>query len=202
MTLSSTIVMFGAMMTLAVIPDSSAMTVVARSIGSGLSHGIITIIGILVGDLVFIIFAVYGLEAIAGSSLFTLVKYFGAAYLIWLGIALWRSKSKAIEAEEIEEATWWPNFLCGLLITLSDPKAIFFYISFLPAFLDFSKVSIMDTGIIMILAVITAGGAKLGYAFMAVKARTFFINTQAKSRINVTAGSVMICTGAYLAMKI
>jgi threonine/homoserine/homoserine lactone efflux protein len=201
MTLNSIVVMFGAMMALAVVSDSSAMTVVSRSIGSGLSHDIITIIGILVRDLIFIIFVVYGLEAIAGSSLFVLVKYFGAAYLIWLGIALWRSKSKAIEAGEIEEASWWPNFLCGLLITLSDPKAIFFYISFLPAFLNFSKISIIDTGIIMILTVITAGGAKLGYTFMADKARTFFINTQAKSRMNISAGSVMTCTGIYLAIS-
>ena len=189
-------------MALAIIPDSSALAVVARSMASGFTHALVTIIGIVVGDFVFILFAIYGLWSLAESNLFVLVKYLGGAYLVGSGIVLWMSKLEAVEVEGIKELSWLSNFLCGLLITLGDPKAILFYISFLPAFLDFSSLTLIDTGIIMALATITAGGTKMGYAYMADRAKILFNSTQAKTRMNMTAGSVMICTGIYLAMKI
>lgn len=201
MTLSSVATMFGAMLALAIIPDSSALAVVARSIASGLTHALVTILGIVVGDFIFIIFAVYGLSSLAESNLFVLIKYLGGAYLISAGIALWVSKSEAVKITGVKELSWVTNFLCGLLITLGDPKAILFYISFLPAFLDFAKVTVFDTGIIMALAAITAGGTKLSYALMADKAQTLFNRTQAKAGINRVAGSIMICTGIYLILK-
>jgi threonine/homoserine/homoserine lactone efflux protein len=202
MALSNIFAMFGAMMALAIVPDSSALAVVARSMASGFNQGLVTVIGIIVGDFAFIIFSIYGLSSLAESNLFVVVKYLGATYLIGSGIRLWMEKPKSIEVEGIKESAWLSNFLCGLFITLGDPKAILFYISFLPAFLDFSKVTIIDTVIIMALAVITAGGVKLTYAFMADKAHTLFKNTQAKARINITAGCVMVCTGIYLVIQV
>ena len=106
-------------------------------------HGLVTVIGILVGDLVFLMLAIYGLSAIAETmgDLFVVVKYLGGAYLIWFGLGLWRARSTTVEVEEIQETSWVSNFLCGLTITLGDPKAILFYLSFLPAFLDVTRVS-------------------------------------------------------------
>jgi threonine/homoserine/homoserine lactone efflux protein len=69
LTLSSMIAMFGAMYVLAIIPDANTFAVVGRSIGSGFTHAIVTTIGIVTGDLVFIILAFYGLSSIAESSL-------------------------------------------------------------------------------------------------------------------------------------
>ena len=201
MTFSSIVALFGAMFALAIIPDTSAFAVVARSIGSGFTHGLATTIGIIIGDLVFIILAVYGLWSLEESGLFVLVKYLGATYLIGLGISLWLSKSKVVEVEGIEEISWLSNILCGLLITLGDPKAILFYISFLPAFVDLSIISIFDTGIIMVTATLVVGGVKLAYAYTADKARLLFKNFPAQKRMNITAGSVMICTGIFLVVK-
>ena len=203
MTVSSMGALFGAMVVLASIPDTSAMVVVARSMTSGLMHGLFTVIGILVGDFVFILLAIYSVSAIAESmgSLFVLIKYLGWAYLIWLGIQLWRSKSKSVEIEGIPEVSWWSNFLCGLVITLGDPKAIVFYISFLPGFIELSSASIVDVSIILLVVIIAVGGVKLGYAFMANKARFLFQSSRAKKGMNRTAGSVMIGTGIVLVAK-
>ena len=201
--LSSMVALFGAMMVLAIVPDASVIAVVGRSMASGYTHGLVTVIGILVGDLVFLMLAIYGLSAIAETmgDLFVVVKYLGGAYLIWFGIGLWRARSTTVEVEEIQEISWVSNFLCGLTITLGDPKAILFYLSFLPAFLDVTRVSFQDIGIIMVLAAISVGGTKLGYAYMADKARLLFESSQAKTKVNVTAGSVMIGTGAVVIAK-
>lgn len=200
MTFSSIAALFVAMFVLAIIPGPSVFAVVARSISSGFIHGLVTVIGIVVGDYVFIILAVCGLWSIAETmgSLFVLVKYLGGSYLVCLGIGIWRSQSKTVEVEGIKELSWLSNFLCGLFITLSDPKAILFYVSFLPAFLDMSSVSIFDTSMIMVIATIAVGGAKLCYAYMADKTRLLFKNSRAKKGMNITAGSVMIGTGIFL----
>ena len=118
MTFSSIAALLGAMIILALLPSPSVFAVVARSIASGFSHGLMTVIGIVVGDFVFIILAIYGLSALAETmdSLFVLVKYFGSAYLIWLGIELARSQSKTVKVEGIKESSWLSNFLtaeCG-----------------------------------------------------------------------------------------
>ncbi len=201
--LSSMVALFGAMMVLAIVPDASVIAVVGRSMASGYTHGLVTVIGILVGDLVFLMLAIYGLSAIAETmgDLFVVVKYLGGAYLIWFGLGLWRARSITVEVEEIQETSWVSNFLGGLTITLGDPKAILFYLSFLPAFLDLIRVSILDMGIIMVLAAISVGGTKLGYAYMADTARSLFESSRARMGMHVTAGSVMIGTGIFLVLN-
>ena len=203
MTFSSIVALFGSMIALAIIPDTSVIAVVARSMTSGFVHGLVAVIGIVAGDIVFILLAFYGLSAMAETmgSLFVLVKYLGAVYLMWLGLGLWRSKSKSVEIEGIKELSWLSNFLCGLLITLGDPKAIFFYISFLPAFVDLSSVTIVDAIIIMVSATFAVGSVKLSYAYMADKSRLLFKNARTKKIINFTAGSVMIGTGIIIMAK-
>ena len=171
MNLSNIIHLLTAMILLAMTPDASVIAVVGRSLGSGFRSGLITIIGLLCGDLIFILMAIYGLSHLAQNMefLFTLIKYLGSIYLIYLGVILFISKVKAIEIEAIKDNndSWQSNFTCGLLITLSDPKAIVFYISFLPAFVDLSTISLMDIIIIFLCATIAVGGVKLVYAYLA-----------------------------------
>ena len=194
------VALFGAMVVLAVIPGPGVFAVVARSMASGLPHGLFTIIGIVTGDFVFIVLAVYGLSAMAEimGGLFAVVKYFGGAYLIWLGVTLLRTKPEAIELKGVREISWKRNFLSGLIITLSNPKAILFYIGFFPAFMDLKNVSVTDTVTIMAIATLAIGGVMFGYAYMASKARTLFKSVKAKQRMNMTAGSVMLGAGTVL----
>lgn len=203
MTLSSITGLFGAMIALAILPSPSVFAVVARSIASGFLYGMVTVMGILVGDFVFIILAIYGLAAIAETmdSLFVFVKYLGGTYLIWLGIQFWNTKLKSLKVEGVKESSWISSFLSGLFITLSDSKAIFFYMSFFPAFLDLKNISVLDTIIIMIVTTIAVGGIKLGYAYMADKSRLIFQSSRAKRAMNITASTVMIITGIFVMAK-
>lgn len=202
LTFTSIAALFGAMVVLASIPSVSVLTVLARSATSGFIHGAFTSIGIVVGDIVFIILAICGLSVLAETmgSLFVLVKYLCGAYLVWLGTALWRSKN-SVEIEGVVESSLLSSFLTGLLITLADLKAIFFYLSFFPAFVDLSTVSVIDTSIIIVVAAIAVGGIKLGYAFIADRTSLLFNRSRTKKIINITAGSVMIGVGVFLMVK-
>ncbi len=203
LTIPNIAALFGAMVVLAAIPGPSVFAVVARALASGFTHGFVTVIGIVAGDFVFILLAIGGLSAIAETMgvLFDLMKYLGSAYLIWLGIGLWRSQPKNLKVEGIQEYSWWSNFLCGLLITLGDPKAIFFYISFFPAFVKLANISALDISIILTTTMMAVGGVKLVYAYMADKTRLLFKNSRAKKAMNMTAGSVMLGTGVFLLVK-
>jgi threonine/homoserine/homoserine lactone efflux protein len=141
LTLRSIIALFIAMVTLAMIPSLSVLTVVARSAALGFGHGLATALGIVVGDFVFIILAIYSLSAVAENMniLFLLVKYGGGIYLIWSGIKLIRDRSTTIEVTQVETTSRLSSFFSGLSITLGDQKAIFFYLSFFSAFLDLKK---------------------------------------------------------------
>lgn len=202
LTFSSIAALFGIMIVGAVVPSVSVFVVSARSAASGFIHGVFTTLGIVAGDIIFILLAIFGLKVLAEmmGSLFVLVKYLGGAYLIWLGITLWKSKSRAVKAERVIETSLLSSFLAGLLITLGDQKAILFYFGFFPAFLDLSTISYLDTSIIIVLAAIAISGAKLGYALMADRA-SLLISSKVNQTINIAAGSVMMGVGAFLIVK-
>lgn len=202
MTLSSIIALFSAMVILASIPSVSVLTVSTRSATSGFIHGVFTTIGIVLGDIIFIVISIWGLSLLAETmgSLFSLIKYLGGAYLIFLGIGLLRSKSNNLKTEEIVKSSLLSSFLTGLFITLADQKATLFYLGFFPAFIDISQISYLDTGIIIAVATVAVGGVKLGYAFMADKARLLF-NSNIRNKINTIASFVMISMGIFLLIK-
>lgn len=188
---------------LAIIPSVSVLAVTARSAAFGFTHGVLTALGIVAADILFILIAVYGLALMAElmGAQFKLVQYLGGAYLIWLGISLWRADAKARQSDEIKQSSHSSSFLTGFLITLGDQKAILFYLGFFPAFVDLSRMTPADTLIIIMIAIIGVGGAKLVYAYLADRARTVFKNTRAVRGINILAACVMIAVGLTLLLK-
>ncbi|MBE9225579.1 LysE family translocator [Phormidium sp. LEGE 05292] len=202
MTISSIVALFGGMVVLAAIPSVSVVAVSTRSATSGFIHGVFTTLGIVLGDIIFIIIAILGLSFLAETmgSLFVLIKYLGGVYLILLGIALFKSKAKNMKTEEVVKSSLLSSFLTGLFITLGDQKATLFYLGFFPAFVDLSQVSWFDTGIIIAIAILAVGGVKLGYAFMANRAR-LLISSKITKGLNIAAGCVMIAVGVFLITK-
>ena len=88
-----------------------------------------------------------------------------------------------------------------LLITLGDQKAILFYLGFFPAFIHLTTITILDTGIILLVTLVGVGTPKLVYAFMANKASRMLKDAQAAHALNILTGSVMIGVGLYLLLK-
>jgi len=202
MTFSTIMALFSAMVVLASIPSVSVLTVSTRSATSGFIHGVFTTLGIVVGDIIFIIIAIWGLSLLAAKmgGLFFLIKYLGGAYLIVLGIGLCRAKLNKVETAAVMESSWLSSFIAGLSITLADQKATLFYLGFFPAFIDLSQISYLDTIIIIAITIVAVGGVKLGYAFMADQAR-LLISSRIRKGINMMAGGIMIAVGVFLILK-
>jgi threonine/homoserine/homoserine lactone efflux protein len=195
--------LLGALIVLAIIPSISVLAVSARAAAFGFTHGLFTAIGIVVADILFILIAVYGLVFVAElmGEQFTLVKYLGGVYLIWLGVSLWRADTKTRSSGEIGESSLGSSFLTGFLITLGDQKAILFYLGFFPAFVDLERMTPVDTLLIILIAILGVGGAKLVYAYLADRASLIFKNTRAIRGLNGFAAAVMIMVGVALLLK-
>jgi threonine/homoserine/homoserine lactone efflux protein len=191
------------MMVLAMVPSVSVLAVTARAAAFGFSHGLFTTLGIVVADILFILVAVYGLALIAEmmGDQFRLIQYIGSIYLIWLGLSLWRADTKARASDRLGQSSWSSSFLTGLLITLGDQKAILFYLGFFPAFIDLPAMTPADTLIIVLIAILAVGGAKLVYAFLADRASSMFKNSRALRGINILAACIMIAVGIALLLK-
>lgn len=214
------------MLALAAMPSTSVALVIARSATHGFADGAAVSAGIVCGDLVFILLTLTGLVALAEvmGSFFLLVKYIAAAYLIWLGISLLRAgHERTVEQPAVQLAvasgasdkaasatagSMLTGYLAGLLLTLGDIKAMFFYLSLLPTFVDLEALLMRDLLIICLLTIVSVGAVKLLYAYIATSLvqRT---SQQASQRIpgrfskplKLMAGGSVLGAGCYLLVK-
>ena len=203
MTIAAAIALFTSMVVLALIPGPGVLVVTARSASAGLRHGLSTTAGIVAGDFVFITLALLGLATLSTllGEFFFAIKYLGAMYLIWLGISLIRLPPISVVGEEINRPKHTASFMAGLITTLGNPKAILFYLSFLPAFLDLSAVTIYDAALLYLIAMFSVGGVMFGYAYIAYKARSAYSNSNRARMVRVGSGSLLIGSGVYVAAR-
>jgi threonine/homoserine/homoserine lactone efflux protein len=191
------------MFVLSIVPGPSVFLVIVRSMTSNLSQGLITIGGIVFANIIFILLVVYGVGALVASmdGLYAIIKFAGSAYLFWLGIKLLRVKVKRTEIEQVEESSWNDNFIAGFIVTISAPRAILFYVSLLPNVIDLTKARVPDVLLLMLIATVAVGGAKLPYALLAYRSSLFLQEEKPKRVMNLFAGVVMILIGSVVALK-
>ncbi len=93
------------------------------------------------------------------------------------------------------------SFVAGFVTTLSNPKAILFYLSFFPAFFEVSSLSIFDTACVYIIATLAVGGVMFGYAFLAHKAKSVYSGSGGSRLFKTGSGALLIGSGIYVASK-
>jgi threonine/homoserine/homoserine lactone efflux protein len=200
MTLLSISGLAAAMFILAITPGPGVFATVSKALSSGFRDTFAVVAGIVIGDLMFLLCAIYGLAAIAEAfnALFLVVRYLGCGYLIWLGIKLWRSTPEGLDIARIKPQSHRYSLLGGLSITLGNPKVIIFYLSFLPTFVNLDQLSTTDVVIVASVVSLVLGSVMLFYAYTASRTRQLFKSVNAQKKMNRTAGTVMIGAGVLL----
>ncbi len=130
-----------ASLALNITPGNDMLYVATRSTSQGVKAGIISSLGICVGCMVHILAAVIGLSALIAQSAiaFNVIKYVGAAYLIYLGIRALLSKTQAFNVSEKKAKLGYSKiFWQGVLTNVLNPKVALFFLAFLPQFIDIS----------------------------------------------------------------
>ena len=130
-----------AALVLLVIPGPAVLYIVARSIEQGRRAGFVSILGIHAATLVHVLAAALGLSALLASSAlaFSIVKYAGAAYLIWLGLKklFGRPEDPHIEGSTAHSSS--RLFRDGFIVNLLNPKTALFFLAFLPQFVEVDR---------------------------------------------------------------
>ncbi len=184
----------------ALLPTLSGMMVAARSAVLGFRHGALVAAGIVAGDLLFMLLAIYGLSLVAtwlGES-FDLLKYLAGGYLVWLGSHLWYSPPRVSKPGHREVASRRSSFLVGLLVTLADHKAILFYLGLFPAFLDLAALTRHEVVLLLAVAGVAVGVPKLWYALLAARLGQLLSHSRTLHGLYTLAGVLLVIMGLYL----
>lgn len=197
---------FGIMLALAALPGSSVALVVTRSAVGGVRSGLAVAAGIVLADLLFVSLVMLGLTVLAETlgGLFTVVKYLAAGYLLWLGVSLLRQAPAMDAAKAMPESSSMQlasSFLAGLLLTLADIKALFFYLSLFPLVMDVQAIQPVDMLAVWLITLVTVGGIKVAYALSAARIARLPVNQRLALAARRTAGGLMIGSGVYLLAK-
>ena len=189
------------MLILAAMPSASVALVVTRSATLGFANGIAVALGIVLGDLLFVALAILGMSFLAETmgSFFVVLKICGGAYLIWLGVSLIRTKKEVeIPSDGATRLSLFSSCVAGFVLTLGDVKAIVFYASLFPTFVDLANLVASDMTIITIVTILSVGGVKAFYALAAERIVRRFQNRRAQKLARSAAGCSMLGVGTYL----
>lgn len=136
--LHSLLIFIGAGLLLNLAPGPDVLYIVARSISQGRAAGVVSALGIGAGCLFHVVAAACGLSALmlALPVAYDVVRYAGAAYLVWLGVRALVSKGGAMEVKTMERTPLWAIFRQGVITNVLNPKVAIFFLAFLPQFAD------------------------------------------------------------------
>jgi threonine/homoserine/homoserine lactone efflux protein len=132
--------------------------------------------------------------------LFTILKLVGALYLVWLGVKLWRSKPVFDNPQDISKPQSAKSmFWNAYLVTALNPKGIFFFIAFVPQFVNAGQATLPQFIILEITFLVLAAGNVAIWAMLAGSLRTCFKKPETLTIINRIGASFLICAGLITA---
>jgi threonine/homoserine/homoserine lactone efflux protein len=186
---------------LLIIPGPTILLVLSYALGQGWRSALPISIGVALGDFTAMTLSLLGVGALlsASATTFTLLKWAGAAYLIYLGIKLWRTGNSLNMEARTGVVSTGKMLVHAWLVTALNLKSITFFVAFLPQFLDpgagfFSQMIVFETTF-LILAFANA----LGYAFVASRARSMVRNSNAVRILNRAGGVLLVSAGVATA---
>ncbi|WP_022723098.1 LysE family translocator [Rhodopseudomonas sp. B29] len=192
----------GACIVLALLPGPVVTLVIANGLRHGTRAALLNIAGAQLGLGLVIALVAAGLTTLMATLgyWFDWVRLIGAAYLVWLGIALIRAPIEGVGSDTPPPPPRGGFFLQGLVVLLSNPKVMVFFGAFIPQFVDMQKDHVPQVALLGVTFMATVAVTDAIYALLAGRARTLFSarRTRLLSRIS---GGFMIGGGVWLALS-
>ncbi|MCT9928923.1 LysE family translocator [Planotetraspora sp. A-T 1434] len=200
----TTLALFAAAtLALLVVPGPAVVYIVTRSVTQGRTAGLVSVLGVHAGSLVHIAAAALGISALlaASATAFAVVKYLGAAYLVYLGIRKFLHRADG-EAAEVRHASRSRLFGEGFVVNVLNPKTAIFFLAFLPQFADPSRGPVAPQIVLLGAIWVVLGMASDGtYAVLSSAiAGRLRSSARARRRLDVGSGAVYIGLGAVAAL--
>jgi threonine/homoserine/homoserine lactone efflux protein len=203
--LSSLVVFLLAALGLLLIPGPAVLYIVTRSVAQGRKAGLASVLGIELAGLCHSVAAAFGLSAIllASSLAFNVVKYLGAAYLVYLGIRTILSRKASAAADTSPPPSLSQMFRKGFLVNMLNPKTALFFYAFLPQFVDPARgSSILQILFLGVLFVVLATITDSTYALVSSGVGRFVTARPGYARVQkYVTGGIYISLGVAAAVS-
>jgi threonine/homoserine/homoserine lactone efflux protein len=187
----------------AAIPGPGVIALVARALGSGFRPALPMLLGLALGDVVYLSAAVLGLAYVASTfgTVFIVIKYLGVAYLAWMAVSFWRAgiTMEKVSAKKAKGA--WSGFLAGFTVTLGNPKVMVFYLALLPTFVDLSSVTPVDFAALIALTFMVLLAVLTPYVGLADRARHMLQSQKALKMLNRFAATCLMGAATAIAVR-
>lgn len=203
MSLAGLLVFAGACLAVLVLPGPGVSALLARVLARGPKGWPAFIAGFVCGALVWLTIAATGLAAIAAAfaTVFVVIRYAGAAYLLYLAWKLWHAPVRPLAAADGSPEGRWRLFLTGMAINLGNPKVIVFFLALLPTVVDLGALTLLGFAELAVLVSVIATGVLSGYAAAAARARRLFTSARAMRLMNRGSGVAMAGAAASIAAR-
>lgn len=186
-----------------IVPGPTIILVISQAVTHGKRSVIPLVIGVLLGDFTAMVLSFLGLGALlsASASLFTIFKWIGALYLLYLGVKMWtmkpvppRSGNQAVSTEPA-----WLLFKRAYIVTALNPKSIGFFVAFLPQFVDPARPVAIQFGILGVTFLILATINAAAYALFSGRIGDTLHRPTLQKWFNRCGGSALIGAGVFTA---
>ncbi|MEZ8142306.1 lysine transporter LysE [Enterovibrio norvegicus FF-33] len=183
-------------------PGPAILLVMTHSLRSGLGKALFTVAGNITGLFIMSSFSVLGLSALVLSSAtaFMVIKLLGACYLVYLGIKVWRNGIEISLSDAPDTNKTRSYYLQGVLVALTNPKAIVFTTALFPQFIEISQPLIPQFSILVVTLMCCSITCLSGYGYWGVKALKRSKSLTTSKWLPRTFGGTFIGIGAMLAL--
>jgi threonine/homoserine/homoserine lactone efflux protein len=180
------------------IPGPTILLVIGQSLGAGRRHALPLVAGVALGDLTAMSLSLAGLGAVMAAStlLFTAFKWAGAAYLVWLGVKLWRAP---VASGAVPPVTGRRAMRDAYVVTALNPKSIAFFVAFVPQFIDSGAPFLPQALVLVATFVSLAALNALAYALLAGRLSGAVTRPGVRRWFNRVGGSALIGAGVATA---
>ncbi len=185
------------------IPGPTTLMVLGHTVSSGWRIGALSLIGVTLGDICAITLSVLGFSALLATSAeaFLAMKWLGAAYLVWLGLQLWRAPplDMTVTPAGKKRSTVRGAIAQTFIVTLLNPKGILFFAAFLPQFIDPAKPLWPQVIVLMLTFDVIAAAIQGAYILAMGKARTRIASPRVLKNMNRVGGAMLMGAGVFTA---
>ncbi|MEV4224470.1 LysE family translocator [Nonomuraea sp. NPDC049725] len=186
-----------ATLALLLVPGPAVLFIVTRSVAQGRSAGLVSVLGVHAGSVVHVVAATLGVSALlaASATAFTVVKYAGVAYLVWLGLRKLVRRGGGGEAVAVPEQSRRRMFWEGFVVNVLNPKTAIFFLAFLPQFTDPSAGPVAPQMLVLGLIWMVLGMASDGTYALLSSALAGYVRGSARARRRLDVGSGLVYLG-------
>lgn len=186
-----------------IIPGPTILTVISYSMSHGRRANVPLVAAVALGDSTALVVSLLGLGALLATSAFwfTVVKWIGGLYLLYLGIRMLRAGVSPSEiAKPAAPVSRWRLFANTYLVTALNPKGIVFFVAFLPQFISPAADMTRQLWMLAVTFVLLAATNATMYAVFAGSARRLLASPRAQKRFNLAGGSLLSAAGVWALM--